>query len=428
MVSAILLVYLVGFVDLGLCQNSTASRTSAGPSIVTASGSSHATHIVTVGKLLNQFDPDSLTAKVGDVIQFAFYPTNHSVGRAEYHQACIPYEDTGEKKIGFWSGFFPVDKVLPNPPTWNLTINHTDPVFFYCAAPGSCINYQMVGLINPNESVSLARQKQDASNAQYMLAPGQPFPSEDEVPAGDVNPEYNEYNEYNEKASGNSSSSSSSSSTSSPSAQATKSFAAIPSHTPAESSQKLSTGAIVGIVIAGVVVAILVGALFFLLGRQKTILQFMRRGQYQVPGAQNLPGDQPGMTSPQPHMASFPSSPGLPYSDTLNYHKSALNTPPYTREVAQDPLAARQPPLAELPSPGEKHLQEYISSNSSEMQQRPQEPYQDSRAPTPQPQARPLSFWGRSRSHKTPRSELSAESLNVGRSPNLSSSGYQSER
>ena len=221
------------------------------------------------------------------------------------------------------------------------------------------------------------------------------------MPSGDVNPEDNDYDEYSAKAPTNSSSPTSSSSSRSPSAEATKSFAAAPSHTPVESSQRLSTVAIVGIVIAGVAVAILVGALFFLLGRQKTILQFMKRGQYQGPGAQNPPGDQPGMISPQSHMASFPSSPGLPYSESLNFHKPALNTPPYTRDAAQDPLAARQP-LAELPSPGEKHLQEYISSNPSEMQQSRQEPYMESRAPTPQPQPRPLSFWGRSRSQKTP--------------------------
>ena len=46
--------------------------------------------------------------------EFAFFPPNHSVGRAEYQQPCIPYEDTGEEKVGFWSGFFPVDKVLSN--------------------------------------------------------------------------------------------------------------------------------------------------------------------------------------------------------------------------------------------------------------------------------------------------------------------------
>lgn len=48
------------------------------------------------------------------VAEFSFFPTNHSVGRAEYQQPCIPYEDTGENKVGFWSGFFPLDKVLPN--------------------------------------------------------------------------------------------------------------------------------------------------------------------------------------------------------------------------------------------------------------------------------------------------------------------------
>lgn len=46
--------------------------------------------------------------------EFQFFPPNHSVGRAEYQQPCIPYEDTGENKVGFWSGFFPLDKILPN--------------------------------------------------------------------------------------------------------------------------------------------------------------------------------------------------------------------------------------------------------------------------------------------------------------------------
>lgn len=173
------------------------------------------------------------------------------------------------------------------------------------------------------------------------------------------------------------------------------------SHTPDASSHKLSSGAIVGIVIGGVVVAFLIGALFFLLGRQKTILQFMRRGDYQTPGAQNLPGDQPDIVSPPPQMTSFPHGSGLPYPTTPNYHESVYDTPPYTSHAAQDPLAAPQMPVAELPSPGEKHLQEYISPKPMEMEHHPQEPHQDSRAPTPQAQARPLSFWGRSRSLRT---------------------------
>lgn len=49
---------------------------------------------------------------------------------------------------------------------------------------------------------------------------------------------------------------------------------------------KLSSGAIVGITVGGVIIAILVGALLFLYGRQTTMLQFMRREQQQQ---QHLP-------------------------------------------------------------------------------------------------------------------------------------------
>lgn len=45
---------------------------------------------------------------------FEFFPPDHSVARAEYQQPCIPYEDTWEDKVGYWSGFFPLDKILPN--------------------------------------------------------------------------------------------------------------------------------------------------------------------------------------------------------------------------------------------------------------------------------------------------------------------------
>ena len=184
------------------------------------------------------------------------------------------------------------------------------------------------------------------------------------------------------------------------SAQATKSSVASASHTPDAASHKLSTGAIVGIVIGGVIVAVLIGALFFLLGRQKTMLQFIRRSQYRAPGPQDPPGDQPEIRSPPTQMTPFPNSPGIPYAETPTYHSSVYDTPPYTRHAAQDPSAAPQPPVAELPSPEEKHLQEYISCNPMELEH-PGEPFPDSRAPTPQSQARPLSFWGRSRSNKT---------------------------
>ena len=44
--------------------------------------------------------------------EFRFYPQNHSVARSDYKSPCIPYEDTGINKQGFWSGFHPLAVVL----------------------------------------------------------------------------------------------------------------------------------------------------------------------------------------------------------------------------------------------------------------------------------------------------------------------------
>jgi len=63
---------------------------------------------------LHKFVPDQVTAKVGDVIRFGFYPGGHRVARAEFKQPCIPYENTGANKRGFWSGIFN-PQVITNP-------------------------------------------------------------------------------------------------------------------------------------------------------------------------------------------------------------------------------------------------------------------------------------------------------------------------
>ena len=56
---------------------------------------------------------------------------------------------TGVGKIGFFSGFHPVDAFLDDPPKWSIRINDTSPIFFYCSGPIACIEKQMVGVINP---------------------------------------------------------------------------------------------------------------------------------------------------------------------------------------------------------------------------------------------------------------------------------------
>ena len=128
----------------------------------------------------HEFDPDVVQASVGDFVEFRFFPPNHSVVRAPYEHPCIPYEMVETDQEGFSSGFYPVDAILKDPPVWEIEINDTDPIFYYCSAPGSCINYGMVGVINPNRSTSLSEHRSSAKEADYMLQPGEvckSFPS-----------------------------------------------------------------------------------------------------------------------------------------------------------------------------------------------------------------------------------------------------------
>jgi plastocyanin len=137
-------------VTFNLAQSTTTSSTTYYTSASSSSSSSAAaTFTVRVGDGSNTFVPDVVQANPGDIIEFDFYPQNHSVARAEYLKPCIPYEDTGVGKVGFFSGFHPVDAILNSPPKWRVRVNDSNPVFYYCTAPGSCINYQMVGVINP---------------------------------------------------------------------------------------------------------------------------------------------------------------------------------------------------------------------------------------------------------------------------------------
>lgn len=61
-------------------------------------------HLVKAGAGGFVFEPAQLTdVVVGDIVTFEFYPPDHSVARAEFGSACVPYEYTGKSKVGFWS-------------------------------------------------------------------------------------------------------------------------------------------------------------------------------------------------------------------------------------------------------------------------------------------------------------------------------------
>ncbi|KAJ6024656.1 cupredoxin [Penicillium herquei] len=98
-------------------------------------------HKVDVGEHGLLFDPASLSASVGDTVEFHFYPQNHSVAQASFDNACHPLNSSG-----FFSGFVPTSEESKT--VFTLTINNTDPIWYYCGQEGHC-QAGMVGVINP---------------------------------------------------------------------------------------------------------------------------------------------------------------------------------------------------------------------------------------------------------------------------------------
>ncbi|KAK4172654.1 hypothetical protein QBC36DRAFT_337382 [Triangularia setosa] len=100
---------------------------------------------VSVGKNGLTFEPNEIRAGAGDIIQFIFWPRNHSVVTGEFTRPCIP-RLTG----GFWSGFFPTAADTINPQLFRVRINNSDPFVFYCSQNnGQHCKNGMFGIINP---------------------------------------------------------------------------------------------------------------------------------------------------------------------------------------------------------------------------------------------------------------------------------------
>ncbi|KAF1995485.1 Cupredoxin, partial [Amniculicola lignicola CBS 123094] len=108
-----------------------------------------ATITVSVGKKGESaditFTPSSVKAAVGDIVQFKFWPKNHSVAQAAFAKPCEPLAN------GFWSGYVPTtDLATAASTTFEYTVtNASAPVWFYCTQGQHCTN-GMVGVINEN--------------------------------------------------------------------------------------------------------------------------------------------------------------------------------------------------------------------------------------------------------------------------------------
>ncbi|KAF8918936.1 hypothetical protein CPB85DRAFT_1430089 [Mucidula mucida] len=99
------------------------------------------------------FNPTSVTAAVGDVINFEFVAKNHTLTQSTFAKPC---EKMTTPSAGIDSGYVPVAANATEHPVWSLTVNNaTAPLWFYCAQTGHCTK-GMVFAINPTPEKTFA--------------------------------------------------------------------------------------------------------------------------------------------------------------------------------------------------------------------------------------------------------------------------------
>ncbi|KAI1378548.1 hypothetical protein F4677DRAFT_370811 [Hypoxylon crocopeplum] len=103
---------------------------------------------VVVGGPQDTFVPNSITAAVGDIIQFQFSNGNHTVTQSAQDAPCQPLQATVATAIH--SGHIPFEDGQTTVGTFNMPITSTDTMFLYCATGPHCQEGQVM-IVNPTD-------------------------------------------------------------------------------------------------------------------------------------------------------------------------------------------------------------------------------------------------------------------------------------
>ncbi|PHH80127.1 hypothetical protein CDD83_3794 [Cordyceps sp. RAO-2017] len=114
----------------------------------------------------NSFNPSTVIAKRGDVIEFHFQPNNHSVVSGSYESPCSPMQ----LGSGFYSGFLSCQGGEAGR-IFRVTVRSEDPMPFYSSQGDECPR-GMVGLINPNGQKTLDEYRTRAKTLSRAVTPG----------------------------------------------------------------------------------------------------------------------------------------------------------------------------------------------------------------------------------------------------------------
>jgi plastocyanin len=95
------------------------------------------------------FNPQVITANVGDLINFEFHGGNHTVTQSSFANPCTQQFNTVTQQNGFSSPFMPFDATSGQIGVFTLEVTQTaNPIWFFCARKPHC-HSGMYGAINP---------------------------------------------------------------------------------------------------------------------------------------------------------------------------------------------------------------------------------------------------------------------------------------
>jgi len=122
--------------------------------------------VVVGGPGVLQYNPSSVNANVGDVVQFIFQQKNHTATQSTFESPC------SAAPSGFDSGFVPVaDSVTSGFPVATLQIINTNPVWVYCRQANHC-QQGMVFAVNPGSNFAAFQAAAKAGATSSSAASG----------------------------------------------------------------------------------------------------------------------------------------------------------------------------------------------------------------------------------------------------------------
>ncbi|MCJ1247139.1 hypothetical protein MMC30_004350 [Trapelia coarctata] len=148
------------------------SKTTVAAAMATAKVVTHVVKVSTLNNTLS-FVPNSLVAAPGSLVQFQFFPMNHSVVQAAFSNPCMPINSVQPAVKGIFSGFMPTNGVIT--PIFTILINDTQPIWYYCSQGMHC-QEGMVGVINPSTTQTITQFAAAAKLVTTNITPGMAAP------------------------------------------------------------------------------------------------------------------------------------------------------------------------------------------------------------------------------------------------------------